>query len=147
MAARLRFSLSREGSLFLESQKDVCGILAHTAERHLKGLLLSIPKRHLRQLHAYPDALCALEAKIGTAFGFKTSALVVEPTDHPRGHHGYLPTRPEMKAGFFIWGKGLSHPGQPLESGSDDGRYRSDGCRNFRDYFWTLRRNRYSILI
>lgn len=103
------------GRPFSQSQKDVCGILAHTAERHLKGLLLSIPKRRLRQLHAYPDALCALEAKIGTAFGFKTSALVVEPTDHPRGHHGYLPTRPEMKAGFFIWGKGLSHPGQPLD--------------------------------
>lgn len=103
------------GKVIPPSQKDVCAILARTAEHYGHGLITAISKRRLRQLHAYPLALCALDAKIGYAFGFKTSALVIEPTDHPRGHHGYLPSHPEMKAGFFIWGKGLSHPGQPLD--------------------------------
>jgi predicted AlkP superfamily pyrophosphatase or phosphodiesterase len=99
--------------------EDVCRVLARTADRHEKGILKSISKRELKKLHAYPLALCALEAKIGTAFGYKTSALVIEPTDRPRGHHGYLPSHPEMRAGFMIWGKGLSHPGESLDALSD----------------------------
>jgi predicted AlkP superfamily pyrophosphatase or phosphodiesterase len=104
------------GKSLKPSQKDVCAILARKANHYSKGLLTPISKQRLKMLHAYPDALCALDAKIGFAFGYKASALVTEPTDHPRGHHGYLPTHPEMTAGFFIWGKGLSHPGEPLAS-------------------------------
>lgn len=99
--------------------QDVCGILARTAGETEKHLITAISRRMLDKLHAYPGALCAVEPKMGTAFGYRTSASIVDQAEHPRGHHGWLPSHREMRAGFVIWGKGLSHPGKPLDPDQD----------------------------
>jgi predicted AlkP superfamily pyrophosphatase or phosphodiesterase len=89
-----------------------CRKLLETSKKYGKKLMRLIARKELDRLHAYPGALCALEANLGTVFTLKPSTTpdVVEELKQSRGHHGYLSSRPEMRAGFFIWGKG-THSG------------------------------------
>lgn len=75
-----------------------------------KGLdFLLISRRELDDLHSFPGALCALDPGNGYAFvDWEKSGRLVDVYDKPHGTHGYLSTRPEMQAGFFIYGKAVT---------------------------------------
>ena len=77
------------------------------ASRKYGHVLTLISKHRLQALRAFPRAVCAFEAELGYVISGKASAKAIQPTEGPRGHHGYLPSRPEMRAGFFIWGRAI----------------------------------------
>ena len=86
-------------------------------QKHSKGLYQILDRGKLKRLNAYPFAFCAVETPPGTIFdgqGEDTAKDLVEVLHTTKGAHGYLPDRPEMRAGLIIWGKGVS-PKNDLE--------------------------------
>lgn len=96
------------------SASNPCQALAAEAAKDGVPTVQALSRKQLNALHAFPGALCGLESGMGAAFDDKLEKEVVESLDHPRGHHGYLPSRREMRAGFLIWGKKISHPGKTI---------------------------------
>lgn len=103
-----------------QATSDSCRRLVDALRRSGISSVRVITKNALVALHAYPNALCALESEIGSVFREGPARQIVEKTQRPRGHHGYSIGLPQMRAGFFIWGRGVMHAGFiPLAPGQD----------------------------
>jgi predicted AlkP superfamily pyrophosphatase or phosphodiesterase len=72
------------------------------------GIDRVVPAEELRQNGAFPNAAFLILLKPGYKFGNQSTGKIVRPS--PRtGMHGYWPGLPEMRAAFFIVGKGIGH--------------------------------------
>jgi predicted AlkP superfamily pyrophosphatase or phosphodiesterase len=61
----------------------------------------------IRSIGAFPDAAFLIEMKPGYQQGLDLSGDAVVPIPST-GMHGYLPDNPEMRASFFVQGKGIT---------------------------------------
>jgi len=79
-----------------------------------QGVLWGLLNRNaLRDLGADPAAQMALEAQEGWDFTSRATGDVVRKLGATRGTHGYLPSRPALRASFIAWGPGIK-AGQDL---------------------------------
>jgi predicted AlkP superfamily pyrophosphatase or phosphodiesterase len=78
--------------------------------KHAKGLYQILNRARLKELKAYPSALCVLETFPGTMFvnAGSSSEPLVQSLGSTKGAHGYLPDRPEMQTGLIVWGRGIA---------------------------------------
>jgi predicted AlkP superfamily pyrophosphatase or phosphodiesterase len=73
-----------------------------------QGVLWGILNRGaLRDLGADPAAQMALEAQEGWDFTSRATGDAVGKLGATRGTHGYLPSRPALRASFIAWGPGI----------------------------------------
>jgi predicted AlkP superfamily pyrophosphatase or phosphodiesterase len=71
------------------------------------GIARLVEADELRKMGGNPDAAWLIEFQPGYQTGTALSGPLV--TDAPgTGSHGYLPTRPEMRASFFVIGKSIA---------------------------------------
>jgi predicted AlkP superfamily pyrophosphatase or phosphodiesterase len=66
-----------------------------------------IEQPDIRQMGAFPDAAFLIEMKADYQAAFDLSGDAVVPIPST-GMHGYLPDNPEMRASFFVRGKGVA---------------------------------------
>lgn len=70
-----------------------------------QGLVWGLLNRSaLHDLGADPGARMALEAREGWAFSSRTNGEAVAKLPATQGTHGYLPSRPALRASFIAWG-------------------------------------------
>lgn len=75
------------------------------------GRYTILDRKALDRLEAYPDALCALEAKPGYAFESSLADTFEFRLNATKGAHGHLPSRPALRAGFIAAGPAVSRTG------------------------------------
>lgn len=63
----------------------------------------------LDRLHAFPQAICAIEANPGFSLGQDLDGLFVEDLPSIRGEHGYFPASAELFTEFFAAGPGIQN--------------------------------------
>ncbi|HLE00625.1 MAG TPA: ectonucleotide pyrophosphatase/phosphodiesterase [Bdellovibrionota bacterium] len=79
-------------------------IVAHLQE-HAEGHYRVITAAQLRELGAFPDALCAIDPAKGYSLGF--AGLSAKPRPQPlRGQHGAL-ANPMLSTGLVVYGAGI----------------------------------------
>jgi predicted AlkP superfamily pyrophosphatase or phosphodiesterase len=89
-------------------------IFTKWAEREQSPLKQVLSRHELNQLGAVPEAILMLDAASGYSFGDELTGPEVQDSGKDyRGTHGYLPTRPEMRASLIIYGAGVN-PGAKL---------------------------------
>jgi predicted AlkP superfamily pyrophosphatase or phosphodiesterase len=66
-----------------------------------------IEQPELAKMGGFPDASFLVEMQPGADVGYALRGPVTQPAPGT-GTHGYLPDRPEMRASFFIMGKGIA---------------------------------------
>jgi predicted AlkP superfamily pyrophosphatase or phosphodiesterase len=72
-----------------------------------------LDRRKLEALESDPDAEFILDAAPGFCFTDRFSGPLIRPSEHDRGTHGHLPTRPGLEASFIAAGPGIA-PGKNL---------------------------------
>lgn len=91
-------------------EKDLLQLLWEHAPGHYQVL----ENEALRELRAFPHALCAIDLLPGFGLGSRLSASpLVEELPEPRGEHGYLPSYASMKTGC-IWAGPRISPGTQM---------------------------------
>jgi predicted AlkP superfamily pyrophosphatase or phosphodiesterase len=71
------------------------------------GIALIVTQSELKKLGAFPDSAFLIEMRSDFQPGFALAGKLVD--DIPStGMHGYLPDNPELRASFFIQGKGIA---------------------------------------
>jgi predicted AlkP superfamily pyrophosphatase or phosphodiesterase len=71
------------------------------------GIARIVAQPELKKLGAFPDAAFLIEMKSDFQPGFALAGKLVD--DIPStGMHGYLPDNPELRASFFVQGKGIA---------------------------------------
>jgi hypothetical protein len=71
------------------------------------GIARVIEGAEIARMGGFPDAAYFAELKPGYALGTGTTGPMLTPVPGT-GQHGYLPDRPEMRASFFLLGRGLA---------------------------------------
>ncbi|MBF0362434.1 MAG: alkaline phosphatase family protein [Oligoflexia bacterium] len=112
--------------VYVKSAKNKNRVLKYLSENARVGkgkekelLYNIIDKSKLKKLNALPDASFALEAKKGYTFGTELTGELIVEEKRVRGDHGYLPTNPDMNAGFIISGCGITNGSK---NGSKNGK-------------------------
>lgn len=65
-----------------------------------------LDKEEIRKIGAFPEASFLVELKPGYQAGHEFDGPLLTPAPST-GMHGYLPDRPDMRASFFLMGKGI----------------------------------------
>ncbi|HJS73371.1 MAG TPA: alkaline phosphatase family protein, partial [Vicinamibacteria bacterium] len=95
------------------SRKEVETLVEEMLAGPLGGAMSLVPRSELDRLGAVPEALFALDAGEGYAFGKNLEGPLLSPS-HDSGYHGSLPHHPKMKTGFLMAGprvrRGLAVP-------------------------------------
>ncbi len=76
------------------------------------GIARILDKPEIAKFGAFPNAFLLVELKPPYQMGNNLTGPLVTPAPST-GTHGYLPDRPEMRASFFVMGKGVMS-GKPL---------------------------------
>jgi predicted AlkP superfamily pyrophosphatase or phosphodiesterase len=71
------------------------------------GIARVLEQPEIRNIGAFPDAAFLIEMKPGYQQGLDLSGDAVVPIPST-GMHGYLPDNPDMRASFFVQGKGIA---------------------------------------
>lgn len=79
----------------------------HLLRRKAQGMYRIISRPELDRLQAYPGAICALEASEDYVLNPKLNDPWMVRLDKTHGHHGYLPTHPQIQTGFIAIGAGI----------------------------------------
>jgi len=74
---------------------------------HQSNVYRVLGRERLRQLGAFPDATCAIDAREGFSMGQELEGPWITKLSKPRSEHGYLPDNPAMHTGFLAAGKGI----------------------------------------
>src|SRR5712691_3266048 len=85
----------------------VKAMLDKLAAKSEYGIARVIEGPDVARMGGFPDAAYYVELKPGYSLGAASSGPIVTPTPGT-GTHGYLPDRPEMRASFFLLGRGLA---------------------------------------
>lgn len=103
----------REGGKM--SAADVEKLLREKAVREGQRLYNIVTRAELDALGAMPGAAFGLEAEPGYSLsGSLNPKEFVRDAGGTKGTHGYLPSRPELRTGLILWGRGVK-PGAVLE--------------------------------
>ena len=71
------------------------------------GIATVLGADSLRALGGFPEAAYLVSLRRGFASGTRTTGPLVAPSKQ-KGTHGYLPDVPEMRASFFVMGRGVA---------------------------------------
>jgi predicted AlkP superfamily pyrophosphatase or phosphodiesterase len=72
------------------------------------GVARILDRKQIAELGGFPDAEFLIELKPGYLTAAGLSGPLVTDLHGTFGTHGYVPTEPEMRASFFVMGKGIS---------------------------------------
>jgi predicted AlkP superfamily pyrophosphatase or phosphodiesterase len=92
----------------LATRKKVEALLREAAMNPDYGIARVLSHEELIQLGGNPDAAFLVEVLPGFKLGAAKKGSVVTPAPHT-GTHGYLPSRPELRASFLLMGPGVAH--------------------------------------
>jgi predicted AlkP superfamily pyrophosphatase or phosphodiesterase len=81
------------------------------------GLFKVWTRSDLDRFHAFPNAICSIEANPGLSLGQNLDGELLESLPSPRGEHGYFPSSPDLFTEFFACGP-------PLEKNKNLGKIR-----------------------
>jgi predicted AlkP superfamily pyrophosphatase or phosphodiesterase len=82
-------------------------MLTELASKPENGIARILDGEEVKKTGGFTDASFLVELKPGYQFGGAFSGPLVTPAPST-GTHGYLPDRPEMRASFFIEGRGIA---------------------------------------
>jgi predicted AlkP superfamily pyrophosphatase or phosphodiesterase len=89
-----------------EVKDRVAALLKSVAADSRNGIARVLDKAELQAAGGFPDADFLVEFAPGFYFGSETRGEMLRP-GVSKGTHGYLPSRPEMHASFFIRGPNI----------------------------------------
>jgi hypothetical protein len=101
---------SNGGSAFVYARSKEDALLARRAleeQAAASGAFRVVSAREMLDVGADPDAWFGLEAEPGFVFSDAARGPLLDAAV-TRGGGGYLPTHPEMDAGFVAWGAGIA---------------------------------------
>ncbi len=91
-----------------KTREETRALLTRLAGDPANGIAKILDKKEIKQTGGFPDAEFVLALQPGFTFGSAFSGALVSDQPPVKGTHGYLPSYPEMRASFFIMGKGIA---------------------------------------
>lgn len=88
--------------------EQVRQLLHKLAADPANGLATILEKPAIDKLGGYPNAQFLIDLNLDFQAGDALSGALVTPAPST-GMHGYLPSHPEMRASFFLRGRGIAH--------------------------------------
>jgi predicted AlkP superfamily pyrophosphatase or phosphodiesterase len=82
-------------------------LLHELASDPANGIGAVLERPEIEKLCGFPNAAFVVDLKLDYQLGYATQGDLVTPAPST-GSHGYLPSHPEMRASFFIRGKGIA---------------------------------------
>jgi predicted AlkP superfamily pyrophosphatase or phosphodiesterase len=82
-------------------------LLHELASDPAHGIGSILEKPEIEKLGGFPNATFVVDLQLGYQLGYATQGELVTPAPGT-GTHGYLPTHPEMRASFFMRGRGIA---------------------------------------
>jgi predicted AlkP superfamily pyrophosphatase or phosphodiesterase len=82
-------------------------LLHDLASNPANGIAAILEKPEIEKLGGFPNATFVVDLETGYQLGYATQGELVTPAPST-GAHGYLPWHPEMRASFFLRGKGIA---------------------------------------
>jgi predicted AlkP superfamily pyrophosphatase or phosphodiesterase len=107
------FSGGGSGAVVLHDPADkatevaVRKLLHELASDPANGIAAVLEKPEIDKLGGFPNATFAVDLQLGYQFGYASEGELITPAP-ATGSHGYLPSHPEMRASFFLRGKGIA---------------------------------------
>jgi predicted AlkP superfamily pyrophosphatase or phosphodiesterase len=101
-------------AIFLNDPKDnatrktVAELLARLKADPANGIREVLEADAIEKMGGFPGAAFVVDAQPDWSFTTALSGPIVEAVK-TGGAHGYLPTRPELRAAFFAEGPGIAH--------------------------------------
>ncbi len=89
------------------TEEVVRGLLHELASDPAHGIGSILEKPEIEKLGGFPNATFVVDLQLGYQLGYATQGELVTPAPGT-GTHGYLPTHPEMRASFFMRGRGIA---------------------------------------
>ena len=90
-----------------DMQKRVGALLTKTAADPANGIARVIDRGDILKSRGFPNAAFLVDLKPGWSTGGGMRGAVLKDTP-ATGAHGYMPYHPEMRASFFVMGKGVA---------------------------------------
>ena len=91
-----------------KTREETRALLTRLAADPANGIAKILDKNEIKQTGGFPNADFVLALQPGFTFGSAFSGALVSDQPPVKGTHGYLPSYPEMRASFFIMGKGIA---------------------------------------
>jgi predicted AlkP superfamily pyrophosphatase or phosphodiesterase len=92
-----------------KTRDEVRAIFDRLAADPANGIARILNRDELRAMGGFPDAEFVVALKPGYLTTAGLSGTLVNDQPPELGAHGYLPTFPEMRASFFVLGRGIAH--------------------------------------
>lgn len=89
------------------TEEAVRTLLHELAGNPANGIAAILEKPEIEKLGGYPNATFVVDLQIGYQLGYAREGELITPLPST-GTHGYLPSHPEMRASFFLRGKGIA---------------------------------------
>jgi predicted AlkP superfamily pyrophosphatase or phosphodiesterase len=89
------------------TEEAVRKLLHELASNPANGIGAIVEKAEIEKLGGFPNAAFVVDLKLNDQLGFATDGELVTPAP-ATGMHGYLPGHPEMRASFFVRGRGIA---------------------------------------
>jgi predicted AlkP superfamily pyrophosphatase or phosphodiesterase len=91
-----------------ETEKSVTALLQTLASNPANGIAAIEDRQHLARHGGFPDAAFLVVFKPGFYAGSNMSGPLINDIQGVHGGHGFAPNTPDMRAAFFIVGKGIA---------------------------------------
>jgi predicted AlkP superfamily pyrophosphatase or phosphodiesterase len=91
------------------TEQQVRELLAKLAADPNNGIAAVLERDAIKKTGGFPDAAFLVVLKSGYLTSTATSGNLITPISGSKGSHGFSPEFPEMRASFFIAGKGIAH--------------------------------------
>jgi predicted AlkP superfamily pyrophosphatase or phosphodiesterase len=107
------FSGGGSGAIVLHDPADkpteeaVRKLLHELASDSANGIAAILEKPEIEKLGGFPNASFVVDLQPGYQLGYASQGELITPAPST-GSHGYLPSHPEMRATFFLRGKGIA---------------------------------------
>ena len=92
-----------------QTEQQVRELLHKLVEDQSNGIAAILERDAVKRTGGFPNAAFLVVLKSGYMTGTATSGSLVTPVQGSKGTHGFSPEFPEMRASFFISGKGIAH--------------------------------------
>jgi len=92
-----------------QTERQVRDLIQKLATDSNNGIFAILDRNQLKQRGGFPDAAFLVVLKAGYYAGGSLTGNLLEVVPGTRGGHGFSPQFPEMRASFFVAGKGIGH--------------------------------------
>jgi predicted AlkP superfamily pyrophosphatase or phosphodiesterase len=89
------------------TEEAVRKLLHELASDPANGIASIMEKPEIEKLGGFPNAAFVVDLQLNYQIGYATQGELITPAPST-GMHGYLPSHPEMRASFFVRGKGIA---------------------------------------